>query len=76
MTKSQLEGLKEILDSYTPYKFEILELIQMATDALELAEFYGDPEHLTIHWVEGSTGDYGNRARAFLAKYDWFSFNR
>jgi len=29
-------------------------------------KWYADPEHWTIDWVEGSYGDYGNRARNAL----------
>lgn len=35
--------------------------------ALEaVVEFYADPAHWTSDWVEGSHGDYGNRAREAL----------
>jgi|GEM_PF-4657904 len=32
--------------------------------------FYADPAHWTIDWVEGSFGDYGNRARKVLEELD------
>lgn len=31
-------------------------------------EFYADPEHWTIDWVEGPYGDYGARARKALGR--------
>lgn len=37
--------------------------------AVVTLEFYADPEHWTIPWIEGSHGDYGNRAREFLKTY-------
>lgn len=39
-------------------------------DAVEALKFYADPNHWTIDWVEGSHGDYGDRARKALAKLE------
>lgn len=37
--------------------------------AVSTLEFYADRNHWTIDWLEGSHGDYGDRAREFLKAY-------
>jgi len=36
----------------------------------ECLEWYADKTHWTIDWVEGSHGDYGNRAREALKELE------
>lgn len=47
-------------------KISILE--QALAVAKEALEFYANPEHWTINWLEGSNGDYGSRSKEALDK--------
>lgn len=69
---SELERLAKMPPSIEKARFaNVLQIDKQILALIECAralEWYADPEHWTIEWVEGSYGDYGQRAREALAK--------
>ena len=67
MTPERIDKLKRLHRSEITECLNEIENLQAENAKYKTAlEFYADPSHWTIEWVEGSFGDYGDIARRAL----------
>ena len=67
MTDETHRKLSETRRNTAEARLDEIEKLQAEVAKYKTAlEFYADPSHWTIEWVEGSFGDYGDIARRAL----------